>query len=362
MIVNQISSDRREEWDVFAAQQPAFALMQSWDWGEFKQKMGWQVHRLAVYQQNRIVAAAQLLIKPLPGGLGSIAYIPRGPLCDWTERETVTSLLAEIHRVARAHKAVFLKIEPPLLKSSQNDTMLRGLGFRYSSNTNQPRNTIVMDISQDLEGILGQMRKKTRQYIRKAEKEEIKVRACTREDLPAFIDLMHQMGKREKFPARSSAYYETEWEIFSRNGQAIYWMAYHGGNLAAVRSAYRFGSHSAEFHAGYESGNAGLHVNYLLVWECIKWAKKNDCTTFDLWGIPDDIGESIEEDELQFNKRTDGLWGVYHFKSGFSKNIVMYTGAYDYVYSGIPYALFTQLLNRDTIERLAVWGETKYLN
>jgi len=360
MIVYQVPNNELEEWDAFAAQQPAFALMQSWGWGEFKQKMGWEVFRVAVKEQNQIVAGAQVLIKKLPIGLGSIAYIPRGPLCDWTDEKVTTNLLTEIHRLVRQHKAVFLKIEPPLLKTSQNDAVIRKQGFRQSPNTNQPRNTIILDIDRELEEILAQMRKKTRQYIRKAEGEGITIRVGTRDDLPKIIDLLHRMGRRENFPARSEMYYKSEWEVFSRKGQGVYLCADYEGKLVAVRTANCFGDHSAEFHAGFENGDNELHVNYLLVWEAIKWAKGKGCKTFDLWGIPEDIGESIEEDEKQFNKRSDGLWGVYHFKSGFCKNVVSYVGAYDFVYAAIPYAIYAfPILNRDTVERIAVWGDKR---
>lgn len=357
MKIEQVAGEGREAWDAFTAQQPFFALLQTWQWGEFKQRMGWQVYRLAVKEQDQILAGAQVLIKPLPAGFGSIAYIPRGPLCDWTDRETTGALLAEIHGIARAHRAVFLKIEPPLLKSPDNDARLHALGFWSTASTNQPRNTLVMDIDRDPEVILGQMRKKTRQYIHKAEREGVTVRTAAKGDLPAFIELMEKTGKREHFPPRSRSYYELEWEGLSRDDGAVYFLAFHEDRLTAVRSAYRYGAHAAEFHAGHEDNGPEVHANYLLVWKCIEWARAGGCKTFDLWGIPDDIGGSIEEDERQYARRTDGLWGVYHFKSGFCRNVVSYVGAFDYVYSPIPYAVFSNLLNRDAVERLAVWVE-----
>jgi hypothetical protein len=36
MQVIHVQSDRREEWNTFVAQERSFALLQSWEWGEFK--------------------------------------------------------------------------------------------------------------------------------------------------------------------------------------------------------------------------------------------------------------------------------------------------------------------------------------
>jgi peptidoglycan pentaglycine glycine transferase (the first glycine) len=53
---------------------------------------------------------------------------------------------------------------------------------------------------------------------------------------------------------------------------------------------------------------------YLLQWEAMRWATQRGCTQYDLWGVPD-AGE--EDLEAQFERRSDGLWGVYRFKRGF---------------------------------------------
>jgi len=124
-----------------------------------------------------------------------------------------------------------------------------------------------------------------------------------------------------------------------------------------VRTAYCLGEHAAEFHAGQLDHSKNLHANYLLVWEAIKWAKARGCTTYDLWGIPDEIGQiSCAEDNPPVSDRTDGLWGVYRFKRGFSKDIVCYIGACDYVYSPAPYALIShELFNANTWQWLQAW-------
>lgn len=360
MQIDEITQSKCDEWNAFVTEQPYFSLLQSWQWGEFKEKMGWKVYRIAVKNQNHITACAQLLVKPLFGGFTSIAYVPRGPICDWLDQETTSCLLNELHRITRLHRSALLTIEPPIFASENKVKQIQQYGFRPSRYSNQPRSSIIVDISPSEDEILLRMRKKTRQYIHSAIREGITVRIGTQEDLPAFYNLMRSTGQREHFPTRSREYYEHEWQILSTSNQCILLMAYSNDQLLAVRTAYCFGKHAAEFHAGSISQTSNLHPNYLLVWEAILWAKAQGSSTYDLWGIPDEIGRlHTEGNELPVLDRTDGLWGVYRFKSGFSKNIVSYVGAYDYIYQPWLYVFIANnFMGGETLDRMMTWMDS----
>lgn len=351
----QLDFSERTGWNAFVAKDSNFALLQSWEWGEFKEKLGWMAFRVAVESNGCMEAGAQMLIKPMLAGRVSVAYVPRGPVGDWLNKETASCLLSELHRIARAHNAVFLKIEPPLIADPELDHLLRQYHFRPSDATNQPQATIILDLSLDQDKLLMQMRKKTRQYIRRAQKERITVSVGREQDLPAYYELMRRTGRREEFAARSWEYYREEWKTLAANEECVLLLAHCDGRLVAARTAYRFGAHAAEFHAGSVDDAEGLHPNYLLVWEAMNWAKSQGCQTYDMWGVPNDIGE-YNLDALESSNRTDGLWGVYRFKRGFSKNVVNYIGAYDLVYSPVLYALIAnKLFSGDAQERISIW-------
>lgn len=337
--IRQVGSDEREVWDAFVEGEGSFALLQSWNWGTFKEELGWKASRIVVEDGGRIVGGAQLLVKPLPLGL-SIAYVPRGPLGDWLTDEVARPLFSELICLARQNGAIFLKIEPALRRGLPSQGLLERYGFRHSRTPNQPQTTIVLDLTQSEDDILAHMRKKTRQYVRRAEREGITVRLGTSEDLPAFENLMHLTATREHFAARTSQYYRAEWETVALGGKGALFLAYHGGQLIAARLVYRFGRHAAEFHAGSVT-ISGLHPNYLLVWEAIKWAKGHGCISYDLWGIPDELGAQEDESEGELTLRRDGLWGVYQFKRGFSSDVIAYVGPYDYVLRPALYLPFS---------------------
>jgi lipid II:glycine glycyltransferase (peptidoglycan interpeptide bridge formation enzyme) len=74
----------------------------------------------------------------------------------------------------------------------------------------------------------------------------------------------------------------------------------------------------------------------------MRWAKSLGCTTYDLWGVPDEDEETLE---AEFTQRRDGLWGVYRFKRGFGGRLVRSVGAWDQVYAPLRYRLYRLMVN-----------------
>jgi lipid II:glycine glycyltransferase (peptidoglycan interpeptide bridge formation enzyme) len=66
------------------------------------------------------------------------------------------------------------------------------------------------------------------------------------------------------------------------------------------------------------------------------------CTTYDLWGVPDEDEERLE---AEFTGRHDGLWGVYRFKRGFGGHLLRTVGAWDRVYAPARYRLYRWMLS-----------------
>lgn len=352
MTIVSLTEGQREAWNTFAAREPFFAMIQSWEWGEVKERLGWHAVRLAIEEQGQILAGAQMLIKPIPSGLTSIAYVPRGPLGNWQDKAAMSRLLTELVRVARQHRAIFLRIEPAHLNNPATHQFLHGQGFRPNPYSNQPRATIIIDLTQELDDILGQMRKKTRYSVRYAVKNGVTVRAGGQEDLPGFYSLMQATGRRARFAPRIYDYYKQEWQTFAdcEWSEVFMPMAFYQDQLVAAQMSFNFGHRAAYIHGCSSAEHRNLQANHLLVWEAIKWTKAQGCYTYDLWGIPDEVGQAVYEGkDIPKEKRSDGLWGVYRFKSGFSKNIVYYVGAYDYIFLKPLYWLVTNRLLKNSV-------------
>lgn len=329
-------------WDSRLAASPGRHLLQSWPWGELKARFGWGVQRVAAG-----TACAQVLFRPLPGGLGSLAYVPKGPAVDFEDGVAVQALLDAIRPLARQQRALCLKIEPNREEDPALARRLRGLGFRPSPQTIQPRRTLLVDLDADPDGLLERMKQKARYNVRLAARKGVTVRPGDERDLDAFYQLMQVTAQRDRFAVHSQEYYEAAHRLFVSAGRSTGFpacapngcllLAEHEGRLLAGLVAMALGDTACYMYGASSDQGRNLMPTYLLQWEAMLWAKGRGCRSYDLWGVPDEDEATLE---AQFERRNDGLWGVYRFKRGFGGRLVRTAGAWDLVYAPLRYRLY----------------------
>ena len=182
------------------------------------------------------------------------------------------------------------------------------------------------------------MHQKTRYNIRLAAKKEVAVETWS--DLEAFGRMMQDTAARDGFGAHAPAYYARAFELFHPEGACELLVARHAGMTLAALMVFARGQRAWYLYGASLDVDRQRMPAYLLQWEAMRWAKSRNCTTYDLWGVPDAELEALEHD---FATRSDGLWGVYRFKRGFGGELVRSIGAWDRVYHPRRYALFQQL-------------------
>jgi lipid II:glycine glycyltransferase (peptidoglycan interpeptide bridge formation enzyme) len=308
-------------------------VLQSWAWGELKARFGWRVQRFAVDG-----AYAQVLYRPLPAGLGTLAYVPKGPRVDYDDLASLLPLLELIQPAAHQQRALCLKIEPDQEDDPALADRLQAPGFHPSSQAVQPRRTLLVDLDAQPEALLERMKQKTRYNIRLAARKGITIRHGDEADLPAFYRLMAVTAQRDGFGIHTQAYYETAHRLFVPAGQGCLLLAEYEGELLAGMVAFAFGDAACYMYGASSDEHRELMPTYLLQWEAMLWAKELGCRTYDLWGVPDEEEEILE---AGFTQRSDGLWGVYRFKRGFGGSLVRSIGAWDLVYAPWRYRLYT---------------------
>jgi peptidoglycan pentaglycine glycine transferase (the first glycine) len=334
----RLSTDKEhfdsKTWNSFVAASPMGHLLQSWQWGQLKAAFGWQAVRVGVEDGGRLVAGAQVLFRsfpPFPRYL-SIAYVPKGPILDFGNQEICEVLLSAIHRLARQKRAILLKIEPELPDNPAVVKQLQACGFRPSQQTIQPRSTIHIDLQADPDEILARMKSKTRYNVRLAGRKGVLVRDGTADDLPLFYRLIELTGGRDGFAVHSRDYYEMAYRLFVYPGLAKLFLATYHDQVIAGLMAFAFGQRTWYMYGASSDRERNRMPNHLLQWEAIRWARERGCLTYDLWGIPDEVGKEPEKYRSTVTDRQSGLWGVYRFKQGFGGQVVRYVGAYDYIY------------------------------
>ena len=212
-------------------------FLQSLSWGEFaKAKKNLTPYYLGlVNEKDEIVGATLLLKKSLPMGY-SYFYAPRGFVVDYKKKELVRTMSEKVVEFARGKKAIFVKIDPDIIKTSFNylneetankdfdvifDTLksckFKHQGFTKNFETMQPRYTFRIDLTQDLEDIENHFSKTTKQRINKSEKLDTEVVIGDKDDIEEFYHLMTLTESRKDFISYTKDYYETLYEIFNSN-------------------------------------------------------------------------------------------------------------------------------------------------
>jgi len=305
-------------WDNHLAESGGH-LLQSWNWGQFKQRHGWRPVRVAV-KDGEQVAQAQILYRF--EGPVSIGYIPRGPAIRG-DADTLWPLLrAEIDAAGRDHRAIATYIEPdrPLGLSGR----FKDAGVVAGPGHFQPGRTVKVPIQADDEALLKQMHQKTRYSVRLAQRRGVHVDRPepTAKELETFYRLMLDTADRNEFGIHNAAYYQDFMTTFG--DQALLLQAYaDSGDLAATLIAARFGAEAVYMYGASSTEHRGNGAAFLLQFEAMRWGREHGCTYYDLWGIPEQDPEKPTEGGAPAT-RGDDWRGLYRFKTGFGGAIVAY--------------------------------------
>ncbi len=326
------------EWRQALERLPDPHVLQSWEWGGFKERYGWRATRW-LWEEAGEPRAAALTLTRRPGPLPvQVMYVPKGPVLDYGDGVLLAAVLSELEGLARAERAVFVKIDPDVEEESPQGrdvtSLLLARGWRRSREQVQFRSTLLLDLTPEPEEILEQMKAKWRYNIRLAMRRGVMVREGGLADLPLLYQMYRETSLRNRFVIRPEAYYRDVWATFMQAGIARCLIAEVEGEPAAMLILYRFGRRAWYMYGASRSHRREWMPNHLLQWEAIRWAREQGCLIYDLWGAPEVLDES------------DPLWGVYRFKSGFGGRLVRYIGAYDYPTSPLFYWLYTVAVPR----------------
>jgi peptidoglycan pentaglycine glycine transferase (the first glycine) len=335
-----VPATRQDEWDQFVHGHPRGHLLQSWDWGELKAGFGWSPLRLALRdEQQHIVAAAQVLrrtVPHMPLRLGHLAYIPKGPVIDWSQLALCKEFFAQVHVLLRKQGTFALRIEPNCIMNTEdnkgrdeyngnngfNDCKERILTEQFSpAQPVQPVRTILLDLVPAEDVLLAQMKEKWRYNVRLATRKGVTIRAAqSLDDVIAWYELMQTTGERDQFGIHTRNYYCDAWRIFAPRQQLRLLLAEHEGRLLAGIFVGLFANQAIYLYGASSNESRNLMPNYLLQWEAIRLAKQQGATHYDFWGIP-------RTDDEQ-----EAMAGVYRFKSGWGGRVTTFVGCYEHVY------------------------------
>jgi lipid II:glycine glycyltransferase (peptidoglycan interpeptide bridge formation enzyme) len=315
-----IAIDDRAAWDKYVAASVWGHPLQLWGWGELKRENGWTPHRLAlVDDKGGWMAAAQVLLWPIPRTGRVIAYVPRGPVAE-PGSKTAGELLRLVTEWARGQKAIYVRVEPAWLQAKMPRGWRRtGAGLQMSA-------TYTIDLAKTEDELLEAMARKHRQYVRKAEREGVTVERVDAEyagadSLAEMYRIYSETAARAKFGLHAVGYYQT---LLRELGEANYLCyARADGRVVAFLWLAAAGQTAYELYGGVDAAGQEAHANYLLKWVAMRELKAAGYKIYD------------------FNGRLNE--GVSQFKVGFGPDKTDFVGTWDYPLNKFGYQLWQQL-------------------
>jgi len=349
-----------DNWNKIIETLPDPHVLQTWEWGQFKARYGWQPFPKTWQDEDgRVIAAALVLQRSLGVGGLRVMYVPKGPLLDWSNVSLRQRVLGDLHTFAKKQGAIFIKIDPDVClgtgvpdssgslelneegeRAVENEVgytveqELQVRGWHFSTDQIQFRNTVLVDVTPSEEEMLARMKQKARYNIRLSARKGVSVRQGEISDLPMIYHMYAETSVRDGFLIRNESYYMVLWESFMRAGMVTPLIAEVEGEAVASIIVFHFSKRAYYLHGMSRNLHREKMPNYLLQWEAMRLAKTLGCTTYDLWGAPDSFVES------------DSMWGVYLFKRGLGGYVQRTLGAYDLPVRPFIYRLYTQTLPR----------------
>jgi len=310
--------------------------LQSWEWGEFREKLGQKVYRIGHFDGKKMVQAYQVFIHCLPKTSWTVGYFPKGPK---PNKEMIKALT----KVGQENKTIFIKLEPDITKyrvcgieyraKDKKNTTYHIPHTTYPLVPGKPlftKYTSIIDLTKSEEELLAAMHKKTRYNVRVAQKHEVEVEEDNSpESFENFLNLLFETTKRQGFYAHDKAFHRLQRETLQPAGiSRLLTARYHGETLATFvlfafnkTLYYPYGASTREHRE--------VMAPTLLMWEAIKFGKKIGCEKFDLWG-----------ETTPNAKPSDPWYGWHRFKQGFGPEIVEFVGTFDLVLDSNAYRFF----------------------
>ncbi len=361
----------------FIAGQSSASFLQTPAWASVKSE--WRNESLGFFRGADLVGVALVLYRQLPRLKRYLAYLPEGPVIDWTG-DDLDVWLAPLTAHLRAQGAFAVRMGPPVVtrrwsadqvKAGIADESVRRLGDVPPLERTQTGARVVAQLHeqgwklQSVEGgfsagqpqfnfqiplvtrdddprprteaeVLAGMNQQWRRNIKKADKSGVEVTLSDATDLKAFHDLYVHTAERDHFTPRPLSYFQTMFDALSaeHDDRIQLWLARHEGDLVAATIAIRVGTHAWYSYGASSTEKRDVRGSNAVQWAMIQHAMEAGAEVYDLRGIT----ETLDAD--------DSHVGLIQFKVGTGGEAVEYAGEWDLPLNRPLYKAFQLYLAR----------------
>lgn len=308
--------------------------------GGFLQSEHWMTFQKAVGRNVEVVeneGDRALMVEYKLPVVGSYFFVPRGPIIQVKSLKLkVQSLLERMICVASDAGCGWIRIEPQSDDEWQaiKDCLEGRYGIVKSKKNHEPAQTLMLDLSKPEDGLLSDMKQKTRYNIRLAEKRGVDIfTSCAPKDIETFCEMVEETARRDRVIAHPRSYYIKMLETVPEEALKLYLARFEEKIIAGALITYAGGVATYQ-HGASSNEHRNVMAPYLLQWRAIQDAKNRGYNKYDFGGL-----RLEEKNELTSWK------GITRFKLGFCPQggVVNFPGCYDIILNRKKYWLYRGL-------------------
>lgn len=327
----------RQTWNRYIASRPHAQFLQSWEWGEFQESLGFPAyHARGDASGDAGTDFALFLELPLFSG-STYFYCPRGPVECFSD-----ALFGEVQKVFTKQlrrKPLFLRCEPT--GGDNGGVACPRRGRRVLSV--QPDREWLLDLSKGESEIFSQMHPKTRYNIRLASKKNVQVRRIDQDKdaleqgIGTLYGFLENTASSKEYRLHKRPYYHSLITFFTQHSNkdiahdvpvARLFEATVEGIAVASGCMIYFGDTVYYLYGGSDPAYSALMAPYALHAHAIRDAIQAGYRYYNFGGISPQGADR------------HSLTGVTRFKMGFGGEHILYPGTFDIVLNNAGYMAY----------------------
>jgi lipid II:glycine glycyltransferase (peptidoglycan interpeptide bridge formation enzyme) len=244
--------------------------------------------------------------------------------------------LSALRQLGERHGAMFVKMEPnvaqPVGGVSAFDTIKKFL-VTQGSRPGRPlftKYTFQLDLTPSEDELFANLASKTRYNVNLSFRKGVQIfENTTEEGMERHIEIMGETTKRQGFYAHTPEYFRTMWQTLGQSGMLRIFEAVYEEKVLVSWIMFVFNGVLYYPYGASRDIHREVMASNLMMWEMIKFGKKNGCRMFDMWGS---LGPEPDP--------KDPWNGFHRFKKGFGGQLVEFIGTYDLVVNTQMYPFF----------------------
>jgi len=243
----------------------------------FRKAQGYRPYRFgAIDHQGKIIGVLLgAIIQEKPGFIGRLgarAIIQGGPLVRGDDPVIARKLIEAFDEVVK-DRAVWGEIHN-----------LTAVDFQLKDYRREDHLDFIIDLEQSEEDLWTKIRPSRRQNIRRGGKLNVLEEAKTQSQIKVFYELLQDTYQRANIFLSDLSLFQAVFEHLAKTHQAKIFLSKHNHVYTGGRLILIYGKTLYDWYAGAKTAELETCPNDFLVWEILKWGRREGYKTFDFGG------------------------------------------------------------------------------